>query len=246
MKFASVLAAATIGLAASLASAHFDFVPKIVNNQVATAGHDDEEGVDVSSLIVAGYDFGEIAADPYNIGDPGFNTQGASAFTASSTLRLAAQTHNGRYLSYWNGTGDPTFGSVPSGVSLTLAGSPSRYVSLTETSATYAPSSTPSLLIGTFSSNGAMHVHLTSSIFKDGDQVEDSVPVGAYLIAFELLNPNTGVANSEPLYIIFNNGLTEEVHDGAIDAFAASLNAIPEPASLGLLTLALPLLTRRR
>lgn len=243
MKLASIFAAAAVSLTATLASAHFDFVPQILNNKVVTSGHDDEESVDVSSLIVAGYDFGEIPADPYNIGDPGFNTQGASAFSPSSTLRLSVLSVGGSYLSYWDGTGEPTFSTAPTGVSLDLAGSPSRRVSITGDSATYTPSSTPSLLVGTFSSNGAMHVHLTSSIFMDGDQVEDSVPVGAYLISFQLLNPNTGVANSDPLYIIFNNGLTEEQHDFAIDTLSAAV--VPEPASLGLLTLALPLLSRR-
>ncbi|MDB5327064.1 MAG: hypothetical protein JWM57_2633, partial [Phycisphaerales bacterium] len=104
-------------------SAHFDFVPKIVNGQIATGGHDDEEGVDVDTLRVGGYDFGEVPEDPYNIGDPGFNTNGGSAFVGGSSLRLMAEPVKGAFLSYWDGAGPVSFTAVPAGVSLSLSGS---------------------------------------------------------------------------------------------------------------------------
>ncbi|MFT3785665.1 MAG: PEP-CTERM sorting domain-containing protein [Tepidisphaeraceae bacterium] len=233
----------------SSASAHFDFTPRVEAGKVVTGGHDDEAGVDVDVLRVGGYDFGETPGDPYNIGDPGFNTMGASSFGAGTQLRLQALPVDGKYIRYWDGSGTPNFGPAPSGVTVGLAGSPSRFVTFADSSATYTPSSTTNLLVGSFASNGALHVHLTSSIFKDGLQVDGSVPSGAYLISFELANLTssngaTGVSASEPLLVIYNNGLTEEQHDAAIDFAQASY--VPEPATLCGLTMGGLLLGRRR
>lgn len=217
------------------ALAHFDFIPRIESNQIITAGHDDENGIDVASLRVGGYDFGENIDDPYNIGDPGFNTVGASTFTGGTQLRLRGLAIDGKNLRYWNGIGSPSFSPAPAGVTLDLSASPTRAATFSDASVTYTPASTPSLLIGSFAANGAMHVHLTSSIFADGDQLADSVPQGAYLLSFELFNQTsdgnpTGVVPSTPLFIVYNNGLTEAQHAAAIN-FAQS-TYVPEPASL--------------
>lgn len=241
----SAAAVALTGAAAPMAWAHFDFTPRVEGNQVVTGGHDDVEGTDVDILRVNGYDFGETPGDPYNIGDPGFNTQGASTFTGASTLRLAGLPIEGAYLRYWDGTGAPAFDQAPANVSLMLSGSPTRYATFTGDGVTYTPSSPSSLLVGTFSGSGAMHVHLGTSIFADGDQIEGTVPEGAYLLAFELSNPGTGVTTSDPLYIVYNNGLDEEVHDAAMDHVQSTL--VPEPATFGALGAgAAGLLMRRR
>lgn len=245
----AMLPAIAITAAASFASAHYDFVPKIENGKIYTAGHDDEATdpalIDVSYLPVGGFDFGEILDDPYNINDPGFNTLGPSAFQAGTQLRFQPLSiSSGSFIQYWSGSGSPAFSPAPAGVSLQLAASPTRYVTYTPTSATVTTSpSASSLLIGTFASNGSIHVHLNASIFLDGAQDPDSIPTGAYLISFKLLNPGTSLADSDPLYIVFNNGLTEELHDAAIDAVASS---IPEPTDAVALLPALALLNRRR
>lgn len=229
--------------------AHYDFVPRIQDGRVTAAGVDDENGTSVNELRVAGYDFGENAFDPYNIGDPGFNTGGPSAFAGGTQLRLAARAVDGRFLSYWNGVGTPAFGQVPAGVTIDLAGSPTRYVTFGDTSVTYAPSLPSSLLIGSFTSAGAMHIHLGASAFKDGLQEADSVATGAYLIAFDLVNRTgggaaTGVADSLPFYAVFNNGLIEARHDDAIAHVQAAF--VPEPASLAVFGVGGLLFLRRR
>jgi len=237
------------GLVAQPALAHFDFVPKIVSGQVATAGHDDGAGIDVNDLRVGGYDFGETAGDPYNIGDPGFNSLGATSFAAGTQLRLRGLPVDGKFLRYWDGTGSPSFGAAPAGVTLDLAGSPTRLVTFSDSALTYIPASTPSLLIGSFSANGSIHVHVTSSIYAGGLQVADSVPEGAYLISFDLFNPasdgitSTGVTASDPLFIVYNNGLSEELHDEAIEQVQAT--PVPEPAAISSLLLGAAALLRR-
>jgi hypothetical protein len=253
---AAAAAAAAVGLALSapVASAHFDFVPRVESGKVVTGGHDDEAGVDVGVLRVGGYDFGEVVGDPYNVGDPGFNTIGASAFAAGSQLRLRGLAVDGRFLRYWDGAGSPTFGAAPAGATLSLAGSPTRSATFADSALTYAPDSPATLLIGSFASNGALHVHLTSSVFENGQQVDGSVPEGAYLVSFDLINPNadgsaSGVAGSDPLFVVYNNGLTEAQHDAAIDAAGAAYASAPapEPGSPGLVLAAGGgLLCRRR
>lgn len=230
----------SLSLYSSYCSAHFDFTPRVEGGRVVVGGYDDELGQSVASLRVGGYDFGEIADDPYNIADPGFNTLGASAFTGGSALRLRAASAGGAYLRYWNGTGVPAFVPADAGTTVTLSASPSRSITFSATTASVAPTASVDLQIGTFAANGAMHVHLGASVAAS----TAIVPVGAYLIAFDLTNPGTGVATSELSYIVYNNGLTETQHDAAIDAVAAAY--VPEPATAALLTGVLAIMRRRR
>ncbi|HQY89442.1 MAG TPA: hypothetical protein PK402_12390 [Tepidisphaeraceae bacterium] len=243
-RFHTFVSLSIVALSAQSVCAHMDFIPGISNNQVVTSGRDDLTNEFVESLIVNGYDFGEVEGDPYNIGDPGFNTGGPSAFSTGSTLRLAGLAVDGRFLSYWNGAGDPSFGSPAAGTSLVISGSPTRFVTFTESSISYAPTSPASLLIGTFSTGGSLHSHVSSSLLLNNLQEPDSIPVGAYLLSFSLSNPSTGVMDSDSLFVVYNNGLDESVHDAAIDFVSATY--VPEPTMLMVALAALPLLARRR
>ena len=239
MKFA-LTAIYSLSLLSQYSVAHFDFTPRVEGGRIVAGGFDDEQGESVGTLRVSGYDFGETPEDPYNINDPGFNTLGASAFSGGSALRLRALTAGGAYLRYWDGTGSPAFTPAAAGTTVTLSASPSRFVTFSAASAVVAPVSASDLQIGTFAANGALHAHLGTSIAA----ATATVPTGAYLIAFDLANPGTSVTASAPLYVVYNNGLSESQHDAAIDAAEAAY--VPEPAMAGLLAGVVALLRRRR
>lgn len=240
MKILSYAAALTAMVALSpFASAHFDAIPYLDGNTIRFNGVDDLTGETASNVRVFGYDFGENVEDPYNIGDPGFNTQGASAFTAGSTLRLAGT----GTLQYWDGTGEVHFTSAPTDVTLALASSPTRAMTFSSSSVTYTPAGAATLTVGTFASNGGLHVHLGSSIFSDGDQLPDSVAQGIY--AIQVIATTSIGQVGDPIWIVFNNGLSEEQHDAAMGAIESTL--VPEPAALTTLAVgSLALLARRR
>jgi len=52
------------------------------------------------------------------------------------------------------------------------------------------------------------------------------------------------VMDSDSLFVVYNNGLDESVHDAAIDFVSATY--VPEPTMLMVALAALPLLARRR
>jgi hypothetical protein len=72
-----------------------------------------------------------------------------------------------------------------------------------------------------------------------------SVPaaIGAYGVLLNLETDAPGIAASDPFYLVFNYGLDEPNFDAALLDFAA---AVPEPATLSLLTLGTLMLLRRR
>ena len=245
MRSKTVLAAlCSLSLLSQYSSAHFDFTPRIDGGRVVVGGYDDGAGDTVSTLRVNGYDFGETADDPYNITDPGFNTLGASTFTGGTTLRLTAVatggTMGGTFLRYWNGVGEPTFAPAAAGTTVSLSASPTRTLTFSAAGTVATPAGVMDLQVGTFGTNGSLHAHLGTSIAA----ATPAVPEGAYLIAFALTNPGTGVNASEPIYVVYNNGLTESQHDAAIEAATAAY--VPEPGVATLLSGVLVLTRRRR
>ena len=229
----------------SMSRADFDFRPYVAGGQIITGGHDDETGQDVSELRVGNNAFDLTSADPYNTGDPGFNTQGASTFRPGSALYLSGQAIDGAYLRYWDGNGAATFGAAPAGASIELSRSPALYAVFGSSGVTYTPAGTSSLLIDNFSNDTAsMHRHLNSSIFENGVQ-DASIADGAYLLSFTLSNPNgNGIADSKPLFIVYNVGLSDAQNAEAVSAVTARY--VPEPATASLAGIGAMLLLRRR
>lgn len=227
----AAVALLTIASAATAARAAYDFIPRIENGKIVTGGYDDGAGANVSSLRVSGYAFGSNPDDPYNLNDPGFNTIGASTFRSGTQLRFQPlPLADNVFLQYWNGTGTPLFATTPQGVSIRLSASPTRHVTYTSTAASVVTSpSSSSLLIGSFSSNGTLHVHFNSSLYFNGSQDPDlsPAPIGAYLLSFKLLNPNTSVTDSDPLYMVYSNGLTTAQQNAAVQAATSALSAPP-------------------
>jgi hypothetical protein len=224
--FALLIAATGV----SGAWAHEDVVPYELNGKIVTGGHDDVLASDNVTQRVFGYDFGEDLLDPYFIGDPGFNN-GAFAIgvypnngllpTPNFTLGFDVLTN----LQYWDGTGGVSFGPAPADVSLGLArGSFEVFVDALGQTGTVPT-------IGSTGTSGRLHVHMESTLNFQGSFNPDdpNAPDGVYLVGLSLKLPGSGLANSDPIYLVYNNGLDEEIHDEAIDWVQTHL--VPEPTT---------------
>jgi hypothetical protein len=228
--------AGTFLAAGAVAQEHFDVRPRVESSRIVTDGYDDATGTTEPNVQVFGYDFGENADDPFFAQDPGLNAAAGSGLPAGSQFRFNILTG----LQYWSGTGPVSFGGVPSGETLDL-----NFGASTRTIASGGSFQT-GFAIQTVGGDGSIHRHL-NSFLKGADG--NTVPAGAgpwgsgdgveaadgiYLFGIELLvDPTGGVANSDPIYVVFNNGLSETAHDHAIDWVQE--NVVPEPAGIAFL-----------
>lgn len=231
----------------AITAAHSDIRPRVENAKIVTDAFNDDEGTFDRGVRTFGYDFGENADDPFFAADPGFNAVGAGGLPGGAQLRFNVLSP----LSYWDGAGPVEFAAVSTGetLDLNLGGAT---VSISGSSAAQ-----DGFAIQTITGSGTVHMHLNSFLNgPDGNTLPagegswgagDGIQAanGIYLIAIELLlNPASGIAGSDPIYIVFNNGLEESLHDSAIDWVNETL--VPEPALLGAIGGAVGLLTRRR
>jgi len=222
---------------AAVARAHSDVVPYALGGKIVTGGHDDVLGTDVITERVFGYDFGEDPLDPNFIGDPGFNN-GSFAIgvypnngllPANFTLGLNVLTN----LSYWDGTGSVSFSAAPVSVDLGInRGSNTVHISgvgLTGTVPT----------IGSTGPSGRLHVHAQSTLnYTDGSNASaPNAPDGLYLVVLQLTLPGSGTANSDPIYFVYNNNLSETQHDEGIEW--VQTNLVPEPSTWLLMAVSL-------
>ncbi len=211
--------------------AHDDVAPYELNGKVATGGHDDILASNTVTENVFGFDFGEDPMIPYIIGDPGFNNGafGIGVFPnngllpANFTLGLTIT----RDLEYWDGTGAVSFAPASPSASLGLSHLSST-IDITGTSGIGA-----ALTIGSTGSAGRLHVHLQSALT---DSIGDPAN-GIYLIGMQLSLPGSGLADSDPIYIVYNSFMDEAVHDEAIGWVATNL--VPEPSTWTMCLMAL-------
>ncbi|MGD9720421.1 MAG: PEP-CTERM sorting domain-containing protein [Pirellulales bacterium] len=234
------------GSAAALA--HEDVVPYGFGGKILTGGHDDVLATDNVSQQVFGYDFGEDPGDPYIIGDPGFNNGAFGIGVYPNNGLLPVNFTLGfdvvSNLQYWDGLGGVSFAAAPADVLLGLRRSSSTVLI---DGAGGQSGTVPT--IGSTGAAGRLHVHLESQLhFTDAtDPTAPNAPEGIYLVGLQLKLPGSGLADSDPIYFVYNNGLDEEVHDEAIDW--VQVNLVPEPGAW-LLALSgvggLALIARRR
>jgi hypothetical protein len=93
---------------------------------------------------------------------------------------------------------------------------------------------------------GRWHRHLPFAIYDGLDAGTGDLQApsdGVYILQTELVTEQTGIMNSDPIFIVFGVNTPETQTDAGIDFVEA---AIPEPASLGLLAAAGLGLIRRR
>jgi hypothetical protein len=234
-------------IAAPALAQHFDIRPRVENSKLVTDGFEDSTSMTEPNVAVFGYDFGENVDDPFFTQDPGFNSASGSGMTPGAALRFNLLSG----LSYWNGAGAVSFAPVATGESLRLN------FGATDRTLTGASGAQTGFAIQSVDAGGGVHRHLNAFLNgSDGNTVPagpgswgagDGVQAanGIYLFSMELLlDPTGGIDKSDPIFLVYSNGLSETVHDAAIDW--VNENLVPEPAVMGLLAPVWVLLRRTR
>src|SRR5258707_1473336 len=85
-----------------------DLLPKVVSNKLVTGAHFDPTGEDLDNVRVFGWAFQSDPLDPYFIQDPGFNAPAGSGLPGGTAFGFDLLSS----LTYWNGSGIPTFGPL--------------------------------------------------------------------------------------------------------------------------------------
>lgn len=237
--FAVVLSALALLPNAATAD-HFDIAPYFQSGKLLTGGLDHLGTHAAPPITVYGYDFGEDPADPFNPTDPGVNqAAGVGNLPAGAPLRYNILSS----LRYWDGSGaEPAWTAPPGQTHLDL------WMGTTSRTLTGSSGAQSGALIQSVATGGVVHKHFTSSLFADN--TSSNVPTdlgfvapadGVYAFSLELtLTHESTTYTSDPLWVVFNNGLSETAHDAAIESL------VPEPAGLGLLTMGSLMLLRRR
>ncbi len=260
----SFLCAGLMAATGSAAMGHeieLDVVAYLHNGKIRTHGYSHDSGlfsVDPhgdTRVFAYNFDEGVVVAGPPNqvfLDHPGFNGEGfedefgvPTGFTPGSHLGIVAQAA----LKYWDGAGAPAFGAAAAGTGIALDNFGIQRI-VTDAGFDGAPFFIFEIEGG--SHPGEYHGHITS-ILND-----DSAPAGIYMIEAimvngSLTNASTGegvidpnIEASDPIFFLFNLGLAEDDYEEAVEAYIESLEnptgpgpgspAVPEPATIALLT----------
>lgn len=231
---------AALFVASTVSAGHYDIVPYATGTgagaTLLAGGYDDSGELPTELMLnTFGYDFGETEA--YFAGHPGFNN--VSAFTTGvfpndgklPSGSLVLSIFQGTYgsLRYWDGSGTPSFLPVTGGVEVNLnrGGSNLRVGAFTSSG-----SLTIASIPGVGPSAGRVHQHLTASIGSGGSGSSFGL-LGADdgLYAFGAMLSIGGLV-SDPIYFVFNQGMSEEIHAEGINFYSAQV--VPEPSSVAL------------
>ena len=235
MKAIARIALAALAAMALAPAAHahefVDVRPLVVGGQITTNGYDDGTGDVFPGQRVFLYEFLEDPGDPFFTSDPGFNLPSGSGLVPGSQLKFNVLSGSlfglPANLSYWDGTGSPSFGLVPHGESLAWT--------LGSSSITIGNSlgDQTGYTLQTVAGSGAIHKHL--SAFLNGSGGDDPT-TGVYLLTVELVSSDPGTEKSLPFVVLYGNGVDEQAADAAL-AYAEAL-LVPEPSSMALAGLA--------
>lgn len=222
---------------------HIDIL--IALNLTATQIVTGEANLSASSYIVGERVFGaeiEHIGTSFVTEDPGFNAVtspvGGLPLPGSIPVSFTWKAFTiGSYTSnlyFWDGVGAVNFVPVSTGETLeaSKAGGFSATIDGSATDVT-------GFVIANTSPSGTLHKHLDFELFGDGGDPAEGIYLAAMAINV------SGYASSEPLFLVFNNGLSESIHEDAIDY--VRLNVVPEPSLvLGMGALPLAALARWR
>lgn len=230
---------AAIGLAARESIAqHADVSPRVEAGKIVIDGRIDSPAETIPNVRVFGYDFGEDADDPFVIGDPGFNALGGSGLPPGSRVGFQILAD----LQYWSGGGGAVaVGGVPGNETLTI-----QYGAQTRTAGT-GTGTLSNLLFGpTVGAGGTFHEHLVSLLNGSDGNAEPAAQTpgwpssgyagdgieaapGIYMLQLRVISNDPGILASDPIWIVYNNGLGEQAHEDAIDWVQGNL--VPEPSA---------------
>lgn len=202
---------------------HIDIAPVVTDGRIAT-GFADWETDPQNPFVVIGTEvwgalYQEDVFDPFFTDDPGISALSGSGLPASSLLGFNILED----LLYWNGEGEISFGPVPNDEQLRIRlGGQNRFAG---TNTGFVDG----FFFSVVGSGGQMHVHLSFFLHgADGNAVPASIDgieatPGIYLLTLELKNDDADVASSDPIYIVFNNGVEECLHCTALTWVGARL-----------------------
>lgn len=185
---------------------HFDIWLYASGNQIVT-GSITEDGTPLNDVHrVFGSELGADLAFPYSAFEPGFQTHGAG-FGSSTQLTFTIADPLGA----WNGDGFD-----PADETMTIEFGPQ--------SATSGAGPMPGFDFFTDSA-GTLHDHFDFTLNAGANPDPDP---GIYLLSLSIAGVSPSYAASDPFYIVFNLGQTEEDHDAAI-AWVEE-NIVPGPS----------------
>lgn len=197
-----------------------DVLPTISAGKLVTGAHLDATGADVSNVRVFGYSLQLDPGDPYYTQDPGFNAP-AGALPAGSVFgyRIIGG------LKYWNGSNAVNLSAPPSGESM-LYNFGTNNRTITGSSGDQA-----GFNIGTVAANGSIHKHLNAFLQGSNGNSDPTLggtfSTGVYNTTVRLISTAPGIAESDPVYFLYDNG----VGNLALDRAKFQLRNLNAPGS---------------
>lgn len=217
------------------AHADYDVRPYVLNGQLITGGYDDGTSSFLPVNRVFEYAFQEDLGDPYFTSDPGFNASSSSGIPGGSQISFNILSGSPFGLpanfSYWDGNDtDPSmpgiqigFGLVPHHESINFSyGSSSVTVSNVA-----GGNDQPGFILQTVTSSGAMHRHLGAQLNGGSGLPTD----GIYLLAMEIVSNSPGLTKSDPFFLLYNNGLSDQQMELAYE-YVSKHVVVPETSSI--------------
>ncbi|MBX2853228.1 MAG: PEP-CTERM sorting domain-containing protein [Phycisphaeraceae bacterium] len=230
-----IQASLMLGIAASPALAeeehgHFDISPTVEGGKIVSNGYSDDDGDFLAGERVFGYELGEggIPGNETFAGDPGINVQPGAGWLGLPGLKITGP------LTLWDGAGYAPVADPDTSLKISF-GAPERFV--TGTSGAQAD-----IFIG------STHDHF-SALLNDtsGDPLDGTTDpaTGIYQFEAQIVSTDGSLTPSDTIWINFNYGAEESVHEAALEYTETVL--VPEPSSaLALLAGAGLLAARRR
>ncbi len=220
---------ALTAIPATLIAGEVDVLPRIENNQLVTYAFDKGEGVNEGLSRVFAAELGEFPFPAGETEEPGFYTD-STAGNLPAGAGIGYRILGG--LRVWN----DALGNFDALASVTMDLETSGGDEIRTTPADFATAV-----------DGPIFGVTSGALFFDAHPdyiISDPAQTGVYLLTLSVWTDLPGVADSAPLFLVFNNGADETIHEAAI-AYAQNV-LVPTPAGVALFAATIPFAIRRR